>query len=155
MDITQSEAKRLLNLPKIFAVADQVIEFSNQMHFTGMFELNAQTTKDQFILDIERGNKRRARLKFQTRAKKIIVLARIDINGKPHRNPPDAPHRPGERFSETHIHLYHEDFGDKIAFLPSDLESFSVPKDKTDSSWLIAFLKFCNVAQIPTIQETI
>ena len=154
MDLSRAEADCLLNMPKVFAGDNHIIEFSNGSRFEKRYELHSQNTKDQFILDLERGNKR-ARLKFQTRAKKTVVIARIDINGKPHRNPPHAPHRPGERFDEPHIHLHFEGFGDNVAFLPRDLDGFTIPDDNKGSSWLIEFLRFCKVVQIPAIQETI
>jgi hypothetical protein len=155
MSLSQAESSRLLEMPKEFEPSVVVVEFPRVQAFTAEYILNGRGTREQFILDLDRGNKKRARLKFQTRARKIYVLARIDIEGRPHRNPPDAPHRPGERFTSTHLHLYHDGYGDRVAYLPGDLPTFVVPADGTDDSWLVSFLKFCNVRDVPPIQTEI
>lgn len=92
------------------------------------------------------------RLKFQTRARRTIVLARIDINGKAHRNLEHYPHRPGERFTGAHIHLYHEGFGDRVAYLPEDLPAFHLPSNPHELDWLTTFLDYCNIINRPAIQ---
>lgn len=155
MSLTQSEAELLLRMPKKFDARVATISFPRIRAFGSEYALEGIGSREQFILDLDRGNRKRARLKFQTRARKIYVLARIDIDGRPHRNPVDTPHRPNERLTGTHIHLFREDFGDRVAFLPEDLPLFSAPSDTNDVSWLVAFLKFCNVQETPPIQEEI
>lgn len=155
MSLIQTEADRLLAMPKIFAAGIDVLEFPRIRPFATEYDLSGVGNREQFTFDLERGNRKRARLKFQTRARKIYILARIDIDGRPHRNPFDAPHRPSERFSGTHVHLYHEGFADRVAYLPADLPQFRVPVDGNDVSWLVAFLHFCNVHDLPPIQEEI
>lgn len=155
MSLTQIEADLLLKMPKAFDPKVTVIDFPKVQAFSAEHAIEGIGTREQFILDLERGNLKRARLKFQTRARKIIILARIDIDGRPHRNPIDGPHRPNERLTETHIHLYREGFGSRVAYLPSDLKSFVIPAVTDDVSWLVAFLRFCNVETIPPIQEGI
>lgn len=155
MSLPQIEADLLLKMPKTFGPDLEVIDFPRVQSFQAEHALQGLGNREQFILDLERGNLKRARLKFQTRARKIVILARIDIEGRPHRNPPDAPHRPNERFTGVHIHLYREHFADRVAFLPVDLPSFAAPSDGNEVSWLVAFLRFCNVQSIPPIQEGI
>ena len=155
MSLAQAEADRLLAMPKAFATNVSVIEFPRIQAFAAEYSLGGIGNHEQFSLDLERGNRKRARLKFQTRARKIFILARIDIDGRPHRNPVDAPHRPNERFSGTHIHLYREGFADRVAYLPTDLPQLPAPRDGNDVSWLVAFLRFCNVQDLPPIQEEI
>lgn len=153
MSLTQSEADALLLMPKKFEARVATISFPRIQAFASQYSLEGIGVREQFILDLDRGNRKRARLKFQTRARKIYVLARIDIEGRPHRNPVDAPHRPNERLTGIHIHLYREGFGDRVAFLPEDLPQFAAPVDTNDVSWLVAFLRFCNVQDTPPIQE--
>ena len=134
---------------------DEILEldFSETARFEKQYPIVQKDGREQFIFDLSRANLTRARLKFQTRARKIVVLARIDINPKAHRNPIDSPHRPNYRFTETHVHLYNEEFGDRIAYLPSELKGFKVPDDQGDGvAWLFAFLRYCNVVSIPRIQ---
>jgi len=155
MSLPQIEADRLFAMPKFFVNRVSVIPFPHGQAFTSEYPLDGAGSREQFILDLERGNRKRARLKFQTRARKIYILARLDIDGRPHRNPPIAPHRPDERLVGTHLHLYHEGFADRVAYLPTDLPRFPVPTDGNDVSWLVAFFSFCNVQNVPQIQEEI
>jgi hypothetical protein len=155
MSLTQADADLLLALPKEFSGKIATIEFRRTQAFTAEHELQGVGSPERFLLDLERGNRKRARLKFQTRARKIYILARIDIDGRPHRNPFDAPHRPGERLTDTHVHLYREGFADRVAFLPGDLPGFAPLAGADDVAWLLAFLRFCHVATIPQIQEGI
>lgn len=155
MSLSQLEADLLLQMPKSFEAGITVLHFPHVQAFNSEYALEGIGHREQFILDLERGNLKRARLKYQTRARKLHILARIDIEGRPHRNPIDAPHRPDERLTDIHIHLYRENFADRIAYLPSDLPAFSAPADGNAVSWLVAFLRFCNVQGIPNIQEEI
>lgn len=155
MKLSQTEADHLLSMPKHFEDKVKELEFPHVRAFQDRYTLLGDNDHEQFILDLERGNLKRARLKFQTRARKIFTIARIDIDGKPHRNPPGSPYRPNERFTGTHIHVYREDFGDRVAYLPEELDGF-VPPDRSDTvSWLAAFLRYCNVEPILPIQEGI
>ena len=155
MSLPQAEADLLLAMPKVFSGVVIQIELPRSLPFSEELDLEGVGTRERFILDLERGNLKRARLKYQTRARKIYVLARLDLDGRPHRNPPDSPHRPSYRFTGDHLHLYRENFSDRIAFLPNDVPAFPVPTNPDAVRWLIAFLQFCNVQKIPPIQENI
>ncbi|HRJ47366.1 MAG TPA: hypothetical protein PKY38_08395 [Opitutaceae bacterium] len=155
MSLDQLEADRLLSMPKVFSEEVAQVDFPKFQTFEAEYALHGLGNREQFSLDLERGNRKRARLKFQTRSRKIYILARIDIEGRPHRNPVDAPHRPNQRLVGTHIHLYREGFADRVAYLPEDLPQFIAPAANNDVSWLVAFLRFCNVVELPTIQEGI
>jgi len=151
MSLTQEEADHLLSIEKTFASAS-LIEFHMTSPFQQTHDLISMDRREQFLLDVERGGRTRARLKFQTRARRTIVLARIDIAGKAHRNLDHYPHRPGERFTGVHIHLYREGFGDRVAYLPEDLPAFQLPANPHDLDWLTAFLDYCNIIDRPDIQ---
>jgi hypothetical protein len=116
-----------------------------------LFEVNG---RERFLLDIERSQIRTVTLKFQTRARTLFILARLDINGPAHRNPRDAPHRAGQRLVGTHLHVYREGFGDRVAFLPQDIPQFSTNPPGDEVGWLVAFLRFSGVQSLPTIQTT-
>src|SRR6266498_2109734 len=98
MSLTQQEADALFSMEKTFESAD-IIEFSMSAVFQQVHNLRSRDRRELFLLDVERGGRTRARLKFQTRARRTIVLARIDIAGKAHRNLDNYPHRPGDRKS--------------------------------------------------------
>jgi hypothetical protein len=154
MELLQSEADHLLALPKHLDDL-QAISFGLTEPFQSEYSLFSADRRELFSLALERGNRRRARLKFQTRARKIVVLARLDIAGRPHRNPPSAPYRPNERFEGTHLHVFSEKFGDRVAFLPEEVSKFVVPVQLSDENWLTAFLDFCNVVEPRRIQLAI
>ncbi len=152
--LSQVEADHLLRLEKSF-VSHEVIEFSVGEPFQQVHDLQSLDHRERFLLDVERGERKRARLKFQTRARRAIVLARIDIAGRAHRNLDHYPHRPGERFEGIHIHLYREGFDDRVAYLPEDLPEFKIPQSKNDIAWLTAFMEFCRIIDAPPIQVVI
>lgn len=57
------------------------------------------------------------RITYQNRLDKTsIILARLDIDTKPHRNPD------GSEVGGTHLHLYQEGYGDHWAFALDDVE---------------------------------
>ena len=151
MSLTQDEADHLLTLDKIFASAS-LTQFHLTLPFQQTHDLQSLDRREQFLLDVERGGRTHARLKFQTRARRTIVLARIDIAGKAHRNLAHYPHRPEERFTGVHIHLYREGFGDRVAYLPEDLPAFRLPGTPHDLDWLTAFLDYCHIINRPDIQ---
>jgi hypothetical protein len=155
MSLPQSEADLLLAMPKVFSGVVIQIDLPRSLPFSDELDLEGVGTRERFILDLERGNLKRARLKYQTRARKVYVLARLDLDGRPHRNPPDSPHRPSHRFVGNHLHLYRENFGDRVAFEPVEVSGFNVPANPDAVRWLVAFLHFCNVQSIPQIQENI
>jgi hypothetical protein len=154
--LTQGEADFLHSLEKQFE-SSEVLPFALSRAFDLERDLLSVDRREKFILTIERGRRRRARLKYQTRARKIVVLARLDIDGPAHRNPRNAPHRPGERLLCPHIHIYHEKFGDGIAYALEDVPGYNVSDYDNGTSWLMDFLNFCRVnpATVPKIQVEI
>src|SRR6266853_3498727 len=113
MPITQSEADHLLSMAKEFVEAYPLLSPRTQpLKYDRA--LRSLDRREEFFLTVERGNRNRARLKYQTRARGVIVLARVEFNGRAHRNPPDSPYRPGERMECPHIHIYREGFDDRI-----------------------------------------
>lgn len=152
--ISQAEADALLALPKIFK-SDEPLEFAMITPMDYERVLLSNDRREEFILTIERGNRKRARLKYQTRARKIVVLARLDLDGPAHRNPPDSPHRPNERLLCPHLHLYREGFEDRVAYLISDVSDFKITNTSNGLSWLEDFLKFCHIDGVPAIQTTV
>src|SRR5690348_4212514 len=111
MPLKQLEADELLNMAKEFVESDQLL-YPNTQPLRYDRALRSLDRREEFFLSVERGNRNRARLKYQTRGRGVVVLARIEFNGRAHRNPPDSPYRPGERMECPHIHLYREGFDD-------------------------------------------
>jgi hypothetical protein len=154
MPLTQIEADALLQMPKEF-VDVAPLEFPNSQALQYVRELRSLDRKEQFLFDFERGNRNRARLKYQTRGRKVLILARLDLNGPAHRNPPNAPYRPGVRLACPHFHRYIEGFEDKVAYDPTDVPGLSM-RDLTNGVFCLEdFLKYCAVQSAPNIQLTV
>lgn len=141
-EISQSEADYLLRLRK-HKVDTQVWEYPA----TGgkiSIPLSSDDPHESFLLDISRGRIDLLKGKYQTRGRTAIVLARIDFNGAPHRNPD------GMEVACPHLHVYREGFGDKWAYALAP-ENFSNPNDL----WLLLneFMQFCNIVEPPQLMQ--
>ena len=151
MALTQTEADALLQIDKEFADSDPLEYWQTQpMHYERL--LFSADRREQFFLDVERGRRNRARLRYQTRARKVIILARLDLNGPAHRNPPDSPYRPGERFGGPHFHRYTEGYEDRIAYHLADVSGLAVRDLCNGVFCLEDFLRYCHIRNWPGIQ---
>jgi len=154
MALTQAEADALLQMPKEFVETD-LLELPKTQPLNFVRSLRSIDRREEFLFDFERGNRNRARLKYQTRGRKVIVLARLDISGPAHRNPPDSPYCAGIRLLCPHFHLYVENFEDRIAYAPADVSGL-VLRDPTNVVYCLEdFLKYCAVQSWPDIQLTV
>jgi hypothetical protein len=151
--LTQIEADLLLKLPK-HAYPGAILELTSSIPMDQDWNLSSHDRKEEFILTIERGRRKAIRVKFQTRARKVIVLARLDLNGSPHRNPATQTYRPGELLVDSHLHLYREGFDDRVAYLLHEVPGFAF-SFSDDESALAQFLAFSGVDPIPSIQRGI
>lgn len=137
--LTQQEADALLALEKHYIGKDR-FSFPS----TGgslRIPLHSSDNREEFSLDITRGRIELRQNTFQARARKAVIMARIDISGPPHRNPD------GEEIVCPHLHVYREGYGDKWAVpLPVNFTNHQ-------DAWktLTDFMYFCNVATRPVI----
>ena len=137
--LTQQEADTLFNLNKHYRDGKQL----NFPTYGGIlqFTLFSDDNREEFILSIRRSEIKLERNTFQTRARKTIILARLDIEGPPHRNPDD------EEIPCPHLHIYREGYDDKWAqSLPNN---FTNPDDTLKT--LDEFMDFCFVITKPLI----
>ncbi|MBM4443164.1 MAG: hypothetical protein FJ027_22355 [Candidatus Rokubacteria bacterium] len=117
--------------------------------------LRSVDRREEFLLNVERGNRNRLRLKYQTRARKVIVLARLEIDGPRHKNPPGQPYRPEEWLPGTHMHLFREGFEDRIAYLLPDVPDWRLLAPPNGVDAFEEFLRFCGVQNWPAIQTAV
>ena len=85
-----------------------------------------------------------AKGRYQSRARNVVVLLRLDFGGSPHRNPD------GTELPCPHLHIYREGFADKWAV--------AVPHDKfgnIDDAWqsLADFMKYAGLTELPRIER--
>ena len=123
MSLTQQEAELLLSQPKFF-IEQSPLEFSLTEPMDYERVLRSIDRREEFLLTVERGIRNRTRLKFQTRARKVIILARLDFRGRRHKNPSGAPYKPDQWLDGTHLHIFREGFDDKIAYELQDVPAW-------------------------------
>jgi hypothetical protein len=138
--LTQAEADNLIAMEKAFVnrVTITLPPGTDATH-----ELVSDDGREQFLLDVWRGTIRISKLKFQNRARKVIVLVRLDLGGAPHTNPD------GQRLGGTHLHVYREGHEDRWAW-PLDPTQFTNPADFRQA--LDDFCRFCNIQDVPRFQ---
>lgn len=142
VNLPQADADALLAMEKHrvdetqynFPVAGDVLKI----------HLQSPDKREAFILDISRSQLVLSKGKYQNRAKGVLILARLDFGGAPHRNPNDT------EIECPHIHLYREGFGDKWAF-PLEAAVFHDPSD----SWQLFedFMRYVNITRPPHVLQ--
>ncbi len=101
--------------------------------------------RESFVLDVTRSQINLEKGTYQNRARAVVILARLDFGGAPHRDPDD------EEIPCPHLHLYREGYGDKWAVpLPRD---FSNPQDRWQT--LLDFMRFVNITLPPNINPAL
>jgi hypothetical protein len=140
--LSQEEANRLMAMDK-FPANDRSSEFP---FIGGMLEIDLVNyeEREEFILNYRQNSINLKKRNHLLRGQQMIVLARLDLDGPPHRNPD------GQEIGPRHIHLYKEGFADKWAYeIP--LEAFSNLDDayKTFED----FMSYCNVVKFPNLER--
>lgn len=142
MTLSQIEADLLLRMEK-HRENDRRYRYP-QFGGSVRIPLVSEDEKESFMLDIGRGKINLEKGKLQNRARGVVVLARLDYGGSPHRNPD------GKEVDGTHLHLYCEEYGDKWAY-PIDPSRFTDTGDAMKT--LDEFMRFCNITVPPIIDE--
>lgn len=92
IDVAQAEADALIAMEK-HRVDDRVWLFSAPGERLAI-PLTSSDKREQFMLDVTRGQIKLTKATYQSRARQAIILMRLDIDGSPHRNP-DGVEVPG------------------------------------------------------------
>lgn len=139
IDLSQSEADALISMEK-HRISDE--QYSCPVGGSLIVPLQSADKREQFLLDISRGRINLSKGKYQSRARQVVVLVRLDFGGAPHRNPDD------KEVPCPHLHIYREGFGDKWA-TPLPNARFLRITDARDL--LEDFMKFCTITHQPNI----
>ena len=139
INLTQHEADTLLKLEKHYR-DDKLLTYPLLGGYL-QIPLFSDDFREEFILSVRRSKIELKRNTFQTRTRKTIILARIDIAGPLHRNPD------GEEIPCPHLHLYREGDNDRWAKPLPDV--FRDPNDTWET--LNDFMDFCIVITKPLI----
>ncbi len=140
IQLTQAEAADLLAMEK--HAGEEVYQFP----ITGgsvRIPVYSEDRHEEFFLDVTRSTIRLTKATLQHRARKAVVLVRIDLDGPPHRNPDDT------EVACPHIHYYREGYGDKWA---EPLPSW-VTKPDNHMQTLLDLMGFCNVISLPKFEN--
>jgi hypothetical protein len=139
--LTQFEADSLISMDK-HRLDDERYPFPTSGSL--VVPLQSFDKREQFYLDIRRGRIDLFKGKYQTRARQVVVLVRLDFGGAPHRNPDD------QEIGSPHLHIYREGYGDKWAY-PIPVNDF--PRISDLWGTLEDFLKYCRVTMPPIIDR--
>ena len=140
--LTQAEANTLLAMEK-HRVDDAQHQFPTM---GGSIEvpLISANKRENFLLDITRGRINLKKATYQNRARTVVILARLDIDGPPHQNPD------GQEIPCPHLHIYREGYGDKWAE-PAPAVAFPRTTDLWGS--VLDFMTFCQITETPFIER--
>ena len=139
MEISQLEIKNLLKTKK-YCFETKAYAFP-QLGGKISIPLFSQNKQEEFLLDISRSRVDISKTTYQNRARKTIILLRLDIGSAPHKNPD------GEEIHSPHLHIYKEGYGDKFAYpLPAEFISCKKAFD-----YLEVFMDYCNIVSKPNI----
>ena len=142
--LSQAEADALI-------VMEKIREDEKEYDFPSPGEklvvpLTSKDRREKFLLDVTRVRIDLTKVTYQSRARQVIVLVRLDIGGARHLNP-DLTEVPC-----PHIHLYREGFGDKWAE-PAPPNLFTDTKDIYKT--LLEFMTRCNITETPVIRKVL
>ena len=140
IEISQDDADALIQMSK-YRVNDDTWHFPGRGHSINI-PLQSEDKRNDFLLDLWRGRLELNKITYQNRVHQMIILIRLDLTGKPHKNPDD------EIITGPHIHIYKEGYADKWPY-PLSSESFSDIADRWQT--LKDFMKYCNIVQEPYI----
>ena len=142
INLTQADADVLLAMEKQ-RVDDTPYEYPS-LGGGIRIPLQSPDKRELFSLDVTRSQIVLAKGTYQNRTRGVVLLARLDFGGAPHRNPDD------QEIACPHLHLYREGYGDRWA-VPLAAARFSDVGDP----WLLLleFMQFVNITVPPDIRR--
>jgi len=142
MDLTQAEADALIAMEK-HRENDEPASYPS-IGESITIPLVSVDKRERFLLDLRHARLDLVKGTYQSRARQVVVLVRLDFGGTPHRNPDD------QEIPSPHLHVYREGFGDKWA-VPPPSDKFHDLSDR----WVMLedFMSFCNITLPPLIER--
>lgn len=143
IELTQEDADHLIAMEK--HRADEEQRGFPQAGESVSAPLVSADGREEFVMDLYRGRIDLGKVTYQTRARKVEPLVRLDL-GNDHRNPD------GEEVPGPHIHVYREGYGLRWAHAvdPSDFPN-------VEDLWEAygSFLEYCRISRPPRIERTL
>ena len=142
LDLTQAEADALISMEKQ-CVGSRTWTFptpGDQLRV----DLISPDRREKFLLTVNRRFINIAKRSYQTLARAVVVLVRLDY-GAPDTNPD------GERVPSPHLHRYREGYGDRWAepISPRDFPHIGEPWRALTQD----FMRYCNITKPPRIDR--
>jgi len=141
--LSQLEADYLIALEK-HCLSDKVHELPHHGQSLIIPLKAPEVPKENFHLDLHRGRIRLYKGKFQSRVRTNLVLARVDIGGRPHTNPD------GQKIPCPHIHVYKEGYGAAWAY---PLTTPDFPDSSDHWEVLNHFFRYCRITRPPLFEK--
>lgn len=142
MSLSRQEFDQILKLSKEFETAETVHLGPPPLRWER--SLIAPLTKDTFRLHFWRGSIEIRKYTYNKTFRTAIVLGRFDSRGR-HTNPD------GTVFDGPHVHIYDEQYGDRIAY---PISLLNLTDDAGMHDTFKAFLSYFNVAPTPDVQTS-
>lgn len=142
IDLTQREADGLIAMEK-HCVEDKEWLFPGPGERLAI-PLHSVDKRETFVLDVTRAQIKLTQATYQNRARQVVILMRLDLDGPPHRNPDE------QEIPCPHLHTYREGYGDKWA-IAAPASIYTNPSDLF--STFEAFMTHCNVTRAPKLQR--
>lgn len=102
--------------------------------------------RENFMLDVTRSQLKLTKATYQNRARQVVILMRLDLDGPPHRNPD------GQEVPCPHLHVYRQGYADKWATLAP---ASQYPNTQDLFATFEAFMQHCNITRTPRIQRVL
>ena len=142
LSLTQADADALLAMEK-HRLDDTTYDYP-ALGGSLRIPLQSADRRESFVLDVNRSQINLAKGTYQNRSRAVVILARLDFGGAPHRNPDDS------EAACPHLHVYREGYGDRWAYaLPSG--QFTTAGDPW--TLLLEFMQFVNVSVPPDVRR--
>jgi hypothetical protein len=152
IELSQEEADKLLRAEKVYE-GDPNRDYPNPGEKL-VLECVSTDGVDRFHVDVFRGAICLTKATHNLRVRTTISLLRLDLDGRPHRNPD------GQDVGRTHLHVYREGYGDAWAYeLPGPVPDALSPFELADYSDLVGaldyFLDYCRITARPTLNRVL
>jgi hypothetical protein len=125
INLTQDEADKLMAMEK--RAADDKQWLFPLPGDRVAIPLTSLDKRENFMLDVTRAQIKLTKATYQNRARAVIILMRLDLDGPPHRNPD------GVEIPCPHLHIYREGYADKWA-IPAPLATYTDTLDPSQHS---------------------
>lgn len=142
MDIDEEEARALLDMQKI-SMSTGPIELPDLGGRVDM-QFASADRREEFSISFNRSSISLEKRSHHLLGRKVIGLARLDLDGPGHRNPD------GVEVGPRHLHVYRAGYGLKFAI---DVPQHLFPNLEDSFLTLEDFFRYCNVVTPPTINR--